>query len=713
MNARLFMGMILSCCPIFSSPDCLEAQETRLSKVLAEGESPSDTRLGPLRNLRDGYHPWTPPETKTEWEETADQIRTQLRVSNGLVPARSKTELNAVVHGEIHRGDYIVQKVFFESMPGHYVTGNLYRSADVEGQVPGILCPHGHWSNGRFYDAGEKNGLQQIAQGAEKYLSGARYPLQARMVHLARMGCIVFHYDMVGYVDSTIVDHRRAFNDVKSGLWLINSMGLQTWNSMRALDFLLSQPNVDPDRIGVTGASGGGTQTFMLSALDDRVDVAFPAVMVSTGMQGGCVCENADYLRQGINNIAIAALFAPKPLGMSGADDWTKEIETKGLPELKQVYSMYDSADKVYAEAHPEFKHNYNYVSRAIMYRWMAEHLNLPDDVPLVETDFWPVSPEELSVFDEEHPLPANAKSAEELRDDTIRMLQRANAQALKAAETDLPAYRKSMQPVLQVLLDAGIPAPEEVEIRTEEKTLRPNYAALEGTIGRQGRQEAVPFLLIKPKNPNGETVLWFDEAGKSMLLSGGNAVSPTISRLLQAGYTVASADLFLTGEFEHPEWGNAIPVDETYSGYTFGYNKTTIAQRVHDLLTTVAAVQKETGDKKLHLVGTGDAGIWCLLAGALLEAPVNSMIVNLGGFSFEEISQTSDPNYLPGALRYGNIGGLGMLARAKQLIVGGIAEDSPTAGQLKRGQTARDGKLILSANDLNPLQIVTRLLGQ
>src|SRR5262249_34694082 len=150
----------------------------------------------------------------------------------------------------------------------------------------------------------------------------------------------VFHYDMVGHADSQQIKHMAGFTDAKAQLRLQSFMGLQTFNSIRALDFLLTLPDVDPARIGVTGASGGGTQTFILCAIDDRPAVAFPAVMVSTAMQGGCICENCCYLRQETGNLEFAALFAPKPLAMTGANDWTKEIEAKGLPELKALYCL-------------------------------------------------------------------------------------------------------------------------------------------------------------------------------------------------------------------------------------------------------------------------------------------------------------------------------------------------------------------------------------
>src|SRR5262249_47707565 len=207
---------------------------------------------------------------------------------------------------------------------------------------------------------------------------------------LARMGCVVFHYDMVGHSDSKDIGHAQGFTDAAAELRLQSAMGLQTWNSIRALDFVTSLPDVDPKRVGVTGASGGGTQTFILCAVDDRPAAAFPAVMVSTTMQGGCICENCSDLRLDTNNVEIAALFAPKPLAMTGANDWTLEIETKGLPELKEVYKLYGAEDNVMAKCFPKFGHNYNQVSREVMYNWFNKHLKIGWKDPVQEKPLEP-----------------------------------------------------------------------------------------------------------------------------------------------------------------------------------------------------------------------------------------------------------------------------------------------------------------------------------
>src|SRR3954451_21835623 len=103
----------------------------------------------------------------------------------------------------------------------------------------------------------------------------------------------------------------------------------------------------------------------------------FPAVMVSTHMQGGCTCENASYLRIGTSNAEIAALAAPRPVGMTAADDWTKEFATDGYPDVQRVFALAGAPDHVLLRPFLQFGHNYNGVARAVMYDWFNRHLRL------------------------------------------------------------------------------------------------------------------------------------------------------------------------------------------------------------------------------------------------------------------------------------------------------------------------------------------------
>ncbi|MEM7392081.1 MAG: hypothetical protein AAF492_06995, partial [Verrucomicrobiota bacterium] len=214
-----------------------------IPRVFPEGQQPDDHRLGPLKNLN-GYFPFQPVASKEEWEKRAAELKKQVLIANGMWPPPTKTPLKAVIHGKVERDTYTVEKVFFESVPGHYVTGSLYRPKNVTGKRPVILSPHGHWANGRFYDHGPTKVQEQIAKGAETFKVGGRYPLQARCVQLARMGCIVFHYDMLGYADSIQFKHHRpglrasmntktdwGYFSPMSELHLQSMMGLQTWNS--------------------------------------------------------------------------------------------------------------------------------------------------------------------------------------------------------------------------------------------------------------------------------------------------------------------------------------------------------------------------------------------------------------------------------------------------------------------------------------------------
>ena len=688
-------------------------------RVLEPGKLPADARLGAPRTLSDGYHPWAPPSTLKDWDAAREAIRERMLVGMGLWPMPPAAPLEPVIHGKIDRDDYTIEKVFFASHPGHYVSGNLYRPKKIDGKVPGVLCPHGHWQNGRFYElAADKAQSEQIDKGAETYLSGARYPLQARMVGLARMGCVVFHYDMVGTADSQQkFQHARGFTDVDSALRLHDFMGLQTFNSMRALDFLLSLPEVDSKRIGVTGASGGGTQTFALCALDPRPTVAFPAVMVSTAMQGGCVCENCSYLRQGLNNIAFAAMFAPKPLAMSGADDWTINIENKGLPELKLIYGLYDKADLVNAKTFRQFPHNYNQVAREMMYAWFKKHLGLGLPEPIRERDFQPVPPAELSVYDASHPVPADALDSAGLKAYFTRVADEQFKALLPNDAAGIDEYRRVVGTAARVMFDGGEPSGDDVRGAgpLQESTLA-GCRLYRVSATRRDANEQIPVIALVPPAFKGEAVLWFDGAGKQHLFDAEGNPSASVKKLLDAGRAVVSADLFQTGEFlsDPSQPLSAQKVNENFVGYTFGYNRPLLANRVRDILTVVAGVRKFPLFQKLNLVGTGEAGPWVVLARGLCRGDITRCIGNLDGFGFSKITTASDPMMLPGALKYGGIGGLAALAVPSHLELGGAGgiPQEEVAGLGAVNRVAR-GYLVLYANPITDEKIVARLLAE
>src|SRR6187549_1208883 len=408
-----------------------------LWQVRHAGDGFDDGRVAAARDLD---HPttFTPAfATKAEWMARADTLRRQVRVALGLWPWPERTPLNATVRGTIDRDGYTIEQVAFESVPGHWVNGNLYRPKGRTGRLPAVLAPHGHWPGGRHQERSLDDAKKELASGGEQYLESARYALQARPAMLARMGVIAFAWDMVGYADSTAIAHRAGFTDAEAELRLQSFLGLSMWNAVRAVDFLLTLPDVDPARIGINGASGGGTQSLLLAAIDDRIATAVPAVMVGGNMQGGCICENAGLLRLGTNNIELTALTAPRPLAAVAANDWTHDFMTKGLPELKAIYTLMGAPDAVAGQKF-EFKHNDNQVSREYAYVWFNRVFRLGLSEPVRERPFVPVPPAQLHVFDASHPRPASERDAAGVRRAMTELSDRQlQALAPKAAELD------------------------------------------------------------------------------------------------------------------------------------------------------------------------------------------------------------------------------------------------------------------------------------
>jgi len=649
------------------SVSAIQAADADPTRALPEGEKPHDARIGKVRTLDDKDFDFHVPTTLKEWETRRRALREQVLVAEGLWPMPEKTPLNPVIHGKIDRDDYTVEKVFFASMPGHYVSGNLYRPKGKTGKLPAVLSPHGHWKDGRMYDAGETVAKKQIEINAETNTAGARYPLQARCVQLARMGCVVFHYDMVGVADSQQIAHREGFTDAAAELRLQSFMGLQTWNSIRALDFLLSLPDVDPARIGVTGASGGGTQTFILCAVDDRPTVAFPAVMVSTAMQGGCVCENASYLRQGTGNVELAALFAPKPLGMTGAHDWTIDIEKRGLPELKALYKLYGAEDRVMAKCFPQFEHNYNQVSRQVMYNWFNKTLKLGQPEPVVEKPFEPIPPKELSVYDAQHPLPKDAVDAARLRQLMAEASDRRIKDLRPRAAKEVWRYHHFFGTALRVMVHDDLPSSDEVEAKeVGDRQEHDGVISRRYLLSRKGQGEQIPAVGMCRANFNGTVVVWVHPAGKSSLYKDGKLV-PAAEKILDAKAGILAVDVLGTGELSLDKQPI---VDPKYAGFTFGYNRPLLAQRVHDILTAVAFVRGNEKTKQVDLVGWDEAGPLVMLARALCGDAVARTAADANGFSFDKVKTTDDPMMLPGAVKYGGLYALTGLAAPGELYL-------------------------------------------
>ena len=692
MNMKSWL-LMLTC--LFAG--ALPHAEAAAPRALPAGMLPNDIRLQPPKDLN-GYFPFTPPKTKEEWDKRAEYVRRQILVSQGLWPMPTKTPLNAVVHGKIERPDYTVEKVYFESAPGFFVTGNLYRPAKITGKVPAVLFAHGHWQNARLSEESEANLLREISTGEERFMVGGRSRFQSMCVQLARMGCVVWQWDMLSDSDShqfsrTIVHgfakQRPEMNTTENwGLYspqaesnLQSIMGLQTLNAVRSLDFVLSLPEVDPERTAITGASGGGTQTMLLAAIDPRVKLSFPAVMVSTAMQGGCTCENSSLLRVNTGNIEFAALFAPKPQGMTTAADWTKEMSTKGFPELKQLYTTLGAADKVMLQRGEHFPHNYNAVSRSAFYTWLNRHFKLGFKEPVVEQDYEPLRREQLTVWDDQHPAP-KAEDPDFERA-LLKWFADDASKQLTASVATPEGTKQTLGAAIEVVIGRTLSNAGESEWVIKEKQDRGNYVEMTGLLVNKKYQEELPVAWLYPKEWKGRVVIWLGDSGKASLYTGDGAVNPAVLQLVNGGATVVGADLLFQGEFsadgQPVKQSRVVANPREFAGYTYGYNHALFAQRTHDVLTLVnyvktAKVGSHPAPTALAVVGFGNMGAIAAAARAVSGDAITHAVVDTNGFRFSKVLDYRDPQFLPGGSKYLDVPGLLALGAPHQLWLTGEA---------------------------------------
>ncbi|MCX6328548.1 MAG: acetylxylan esterase [Bacteroidia bacterium] len=350
------------------------------------------------------------PDLKT-WEARKAELRKCFLEQLGLNPLPEKTQLDPV-YTPIRKFDgYSVQNVGIQTIPGFYLCGSLYRPAKGKGHFPAVLSPHGHFNSNDLNENGRYRPDQQY-----------------RCAMLAKMGAVVFSYEMFGYGESLLqidkADHKTGFAST-----------MQTLNSMRVIDFLTSLPYVDPKRIGCTGESGGGTQTFLITALDDRITVSVPVVMVSSYFFGGCACESGLPIHSctdlGTNNAEIAAMASPRPmLVISDGDDWTANVPVIEFPYLKKVYELYGKSDNVENVHLANEGHDYGVSKRMAMYDFMARHLGLNINAvkdkngKIDESKVTIENHEAQLVFGKDGKLPSTAKKGVEAIRKELKSLQ-------------------------------------------------------------------------------------------------------------------------------------------------------------------------------------------------------------------------------------------------------------------------------------------------
>jgi len=288
---------------------------------------------------------------KDSWEKRKDELVPCIRQALNLSPLPEKPVSKTILTPIRKYDGYTVENFAIETLPGIYVCGSIYKPAKIKGKCPVMLNPNGHFDGGRY-----------------------REDQQKRCAMEARMGMIAASWDLFAWGESLLqfdsTQHRTR-----------EAQTIQTLNAIRILDYLLSMKDADSSRVGITGGSGGGSLTMIMSAIDKRITLSVPVVMLSSHFSGGCPCETGMPVHScgnGTNNAEIAATFAPKPLLIiSDGKDWTSTVPELEFPFIKRIYDFYNSEDNVKNVHFPEEGHDYGISKRIAMYEFVGEHFGL------------------------------------------------------------------------------------------------------------------------------------------------------------------------------------------------------------------------------------------------------------------------------------------------------------------------------------------------
>jgi cephalosporin-C deacetylase-like acetyl esterase len=545
-------------------------------------------------------------KTRAEWEERKPRLRREYLYMLGLSPLPEKTPLHATITGTIDRGDVVIDKLHFQSRPGLYVTGNLYRPKKNSGKLPAILYVCGHSYRGRDGNksAHQDHGMWFASNGYVCLIVDSLQLGEIPGIHHGTYGTPYRHYGSYGLPGQNIVENRwwwqaRGYTPA----------GVECWNGIRAIDYLVSRPDVNAERIGVTGISGGGAATVWISAADERVKVSVPVSGLSDlesyvshkVINGHCDCMFLINTYQW-EWTTIAALIAPRPLLFANSDNdgiFPMDGNRRVIARLRQVYKRYDKPELV-DDYISKGGHAYRPDLRIAVFKWINKHLK-HDTGEVKDADFKPLPGKEMRVFPEEKDIPKDAINGK--IDETFVPL----AKVKLPKKEDFAEWKKGLLKELREKSFRSLPSTiPPLKRKDESEAHFISESGIEVTL--------FPFL----DAPEPKEVIVLDRRFRE-----GTSCPPAVWQALKIENPWALTPRGIDEGFNN--WTRKSPPNYVERAHAL-LGRTVDEGRVWDIIAAVKHLQKEKKAPS-RVIGVGEAGILAAYA-ALLEPSIKEVVI-------------------------------------------------------------------------------------
>lgn len=586
---------------------------------------------------------------KSLWDRRKTASINRIKIGMGLFPflrlVPTYTPPVYRVVGEKTYKDIKIQNIAITLFKGFYIFGNLYIPAGHNGPFPAILNPHGHFPNGRF----SMDHINNVVQ---------------RCVNFARQGMVAFTYDLTGYGESNQQSHWGHRYTMEQELRGFIPQGIETWKAVVAIDFLASLPVVDPQRIGITGASGGGHISVMAGFLDSRIRLVAAVNNPYPGSDAHYCCTGSPFMFD-ISECELAALVSPKPMMIvSNRKDFTKDFPSRCLPVLKQIY-RWDGYPDHLTHFRQNVIHGYNQQARKWAAAFFTRHfLNRPGPCHEIPAS---IGREDIRLFKNQSEYPADYTIGISgiLSRFTTEVLQKYRRWTEELLETDLRTFRGHYRKISGILFwkeTAGT-----IHRVRKNHRVRGSHTETPLLIGSESRKYRIPVTVYKKRHRNrrNPAVLILSEHGRNL--------PPDIIDLFIEKYTIYAPDLFGQGELkESVSWHNPRTASPGGGKYlrTLGfsaYDPTLCARRINDILLIINCLKSE--NIRFDTIGLGKYGPTLLLARTQYHS-TGETIIDMNRFRDSTEQWSDDDYYIPLILRYGGIGTMSNLVFPERLFL-------------------------------------------